>query len=41
MWKRFLASMPSPALGGVYALGLNFALLMAPLSDKVFIYFQF
>ena len=40
-WKRFLASLPGPALGGVYAFGLSFALMMAPLSDKVFIYFQF
>ncbi len=41
LWKRLVASLPSPALGAVYASGLNFALMLAPLNDVVFIYFQF
>ena len=40
-WKQLVASLPRPALGAVYALGLNVALMLAPLSDKLFIYFQF
>ena len=41
LWKRLVATLPRPALGAVYAFGLNFVLMLAPLTDKVFIYFQF
>ncbi len=40
-WERLAQRLPSPALGGIYAVGLSLVLLLAPPAGKSFIYFQF
>jgi len=43
-WSRYrelLARMPSPVVGGAYAVLLIASLLLAPAASKTFIYFQF
>jgi alginate O-acetyltransferase complex protein AlgI len=40
-WRRMSARLPAPLLGVSYAVALVFALLLAPDSGKLFIYFQF
>jgi alginate O-acetyltransferase complex protein AlgI len=41
LWERWLARLPAPVLGCGYAAVLTLALVLAPDTDKVFIYFQF
>jgi hypothetical protein len=40
-WKRLAERLPPPALGFGYATTLTMALLLAPPTGKVFLYFQF
>jgi alginate O-acetyltransferase complex protein AlgI len=40
-WRRWSLRLPAPVLGAAYAVGLNFALLLATDGGKTFIYFQF
>jgi alginate O-acetyltransferase complex protein AlgI len=41
LWQRLADRLPGPLLGGAYALLLTAALILAPVVDKAFIYFQF
>jgi alginate O-acetyltransferase complex protein AlgI len=40
-WDRLSLRLPTPALGFTYVLALILCMLMAPLNEKPFIYFQF
>jgi alginate O-acetyltransferase complex protein AlgI len=40
-WRWLAAKLPAPVLGTVYAVLFTLALLMAPGTEKTFIYFQF
>ena len=40
-WERLSLRLPAPALSGVYVLILMFCMVMAPVYQKPFIYFQF
>jgi hypothetical protein len=40
-WDRLSLRLPSPALGFTYVLALILCMVMAPLNEKPFIYFQF
>jgi alginate O-acetyltransferase complex protein AlgI len=40
-WERLSLRLPAPALGGAYVLALLLCMVMAPLTEKPFIYFQF
>jgi alginate O-acetyltransferase complex protein AlgI len=41
LWKRMAVRLPAPVMGLGYALVLTLALLLAPATEKAFIYFQF
>ena len=41
LWKRMAPRLPAPVMGFGYALVLTLALLLAPATEKAFIYFQF
>jgi len=41
LWPRIMDRLPAPVLGAGYALLLALCLVMAPITDKPFIYFQF
>ncbi len=41
MWQRIAVRLPAPVMGMGYALVLTLALLLAPATEKAFIYFQF
>jgi alginate O-acetyltransferase complex protein AlgI len=41
LWKKLANRMPAPVMGFSYAVVLTIALVLAPDSDKAFIYFQF
>jgi alginate O-acetyltransferase complex protein AlgI len=40
-WRRLFEPLPSPARGAILAAGLCIILLLAPVTTKTFIYFQF
>ena len=40
-WDRLSLRLPTPVLGFTYVLALILCMVMAPLLDKPFIYFQF
>jgi hypothetical protein len=40
-WRRLAERLPAPLLGAAYSLMLTLALVLAPWTDKAFIYFQF
>ena len=40
-WKRWVVQLPAPVLGFGFALALTLALLLAPDTGKMFIYFKF
>jgi alginate O-acetyltransferase complex protein AlgI len=40
-WRNLLRRLPAPALGCLYALGINLVLMLAADTSKTFIYFQF
>jgi alginate O-acetyltransferase complex protein AlgI len=41
LWKRMATRLPAPVMGLGYAVVLTLALLLAPATEKAFIYFQF
>lgn len=41
LWQRWAVRLPAPALGAAYALLLTVAQILAPATNKAFIYFQF
>jgi alginate O-acetyltransferase complex protein AlgI len=40
-WDRVSLRLPTPVLGGAYVLALTLCMVMAPIHEKPFIYFQF
>jgi hypothetical protein len=41
LWRNMASRLPAPLMGTGYALLLVLCVLLAPLSEKAFIYFQF
>jgi alginate O-acetyltransferase complex protein AlgI len=40
-WKKLASRLPAMVMGGGYAVVVTLAMLLAPETDKLFIYFQF